>query len=682
MTKPVFVLPFLFLTSLAAQTVETIPFRAILSSNNEVPAAAVAASGAATVLLHVVRDASGAIVSGSVDASTVSYKFPGAVSMTGMHIHNAPAGVNGAIVMPWTLPRTDDAGGVGSLAPLQTQFPSAAVTLDTINQILADPSQFYFNIHTTDAPGGAMRGQLQRAEIIVRMGIMKPENETPPIPGQTWAGTSTATTILTRDARGNPSSALVIFDLAYRGFPDDATFSGFHIHLGGAGTSGPVTINTGLRSVPVPQGGAGSLHYEVEADMTQQSVIDTLNAIAYSPADTYINAHTTVFPGGAIRSQLIPADLTQFQVTMSTANEVPPLAFAATAPAAVNVYTVRNPDGTAAAGTVVFDANPRLPAGSTPVAMHIHDQVAGQNGPVTIDSGFGNSPLLVADGTGNVYRRVVVVGGQPLASMNDVLANPEKHYVNMHTTANPGGVTRAQLTAATTAAPRVTFEETAVQDPGVITTAPGGLLLLAGTNLAKAATSLIGTNGNDTFPLMLNGSQLTVGGMQAPILSVAPDRIFAQVPFEVATGSQPVVVSTANGASTPYTVTIAAAAPAIFINGDGVVAQKISDRTFVGPGNAVKAGDMIAIFATGLGQTTPAQQTGKLTANGTTYGVSGVSARIGGQNANVVSAAAVPGAVGVYYVVAIVPAGLSSGNQPVTLQMGTITSNIAAIAVQ
>ena len=75
---------FAFASALSAQTVETIPFRAVLSARNETtPVVDSTATGAANIFLHVVRDGSGKIVSGSVDF-TVSYKFAGAVSLTAM----------------------------------------------------------------------------------------------------------------------------------------------------------------------------------------------------------------------------------------------------------------------------------------------------------------------------------------------------------------------------------------------------------------------------------------------------------------------------------------------------------------------------------------------------------------------------------------------------------------------
>ena len=87
-----------FYVSLAAQTTETVSFSAVMLPANEVPAISVSASGSASVLVHVVRDAAGKVASGSVDFG-VSYIFPGALTITGLHIHSGRAGVNAPVVI-------------------------------------------------------------------------------------------------------------------------------------------------------------------------------------------------------------------------------------------------------------------------------------------------------------------------------------------------------------------------------------------------------------------------------------------------------------------------------------------------------------------------------------------------------------------------------------------------------
>lgn len=67
----------------------------------------------------------------------------------GAHIHRAPAGEPGPIVIPLTPP---DASGTSS--------GCVAVDHALMSEILANPSAFYVNVHTTDYRPGAVRGQL------------------------------------------------------------------------------------------------------------------------------------------------------------------------------------------------------------------------------------------------------------------------------------------------------------------------------------------------------------------------------------------------------------------------------------------------------------------------------------------------------------------------------------------
>lgn len=62
--------------------------------------------------------------------------------IVGFHIHNAPVGVNGGVVFNFN-----------------SMLSGSGV--DVIAQaILASPTDYYLNLHTTEFPGGAVRGQL------------------------------------------------------------------------------------------------------------------------------------------------------------------------------------------------------------------------------------------------------------------------------------------------------------------------------------------------------------------------------------------------------------------------------------------------------------------------------------------------------------------------------------------
>src|SRR5512146_71424 len=130
---------------LFAQTVESVPFRAVLSPANEVPAiTGLNASGVGTVWAHVVRDASGQIVSGSVDFST-DFSFPGEVTITGMHIHPGAAGVNGPVTISSgvsgnaTVASPDGRGNISKQAQV---LASDANGLDTLKGLFEDASRY------------------------------------------------------------------------------------------------------------------------------------------------------------------------------------------------------------------------------------------------------------------------------------------------------------------------------------------------------------------------------------------------------------------------------------------------------------------------------------------------------------------------------------------------------------
>ena len=68
--------------ALLADTAESIPFLAEMSSSQEVGSTATGTTGDALIWVHVIRDDAGNIKSGSVDFN-IRYRFPAAATITG-----------------------------------------------------------------------------------------------------------------------------------------------------------------------------------------------------------------------------------------------------------------------------------------------------------------------------------------------------------------------------------------------------------------------------------------------------------------------------------------------------------------------------------------------------------------------------------------------------------------------
>ena len=113
------------------------PLTAVLSGANEVPPADPDGSGTA----HV-----------TVNPGIGEVCFDISVANIGMavasHIHHAPAGVVGPVVVPFTPPNPTASGC--------TEGVDRGLALD----IVQHPENYYVNVHTPDFPAGAIRGQL------------------------------------------------------------------------------------------------------------------------------------------------------------------------------------------------------------------------------------------------------------------------------------------------------------------------------------------------------------------------------------------------------------------------------------------------------------------------------------------------------------------------------------------
>jgi uncharacterized protein (TIGR03437 family) len=665
----------LFSGILGAQTGETAIYRAVLLPANEVPAVNNAARGIADVVTSVVKDSSGQIVSGNIDL-LLRTTLAAANNATGLNLHNGNPGQNAAVALSSGLtssnarPLQSGADSIHIAIPVSGNDSAALATLRALVQ---DPTKFYLNMTSTDQANGLMRGQLAKAQVAVLMAILS-SDEVTPAAANSGSGFGEVVAIGTRDAAGNWASGEVyVWSTAFSN--DPSAFSGLHIHLGQAGTVGAIglaaTVPPG--AAPDPSGAAALGPLYAEITPTNGTQTGTFTNLFVNPASLYLDLHTTQNPNGIVRAQLRPTDAATYRLLLDSGNEMTPPGVRSVAPVNITLYSLRSEDGTIAAGTMLTDLDLRFGGAQQFLGLYVHDGPAGAEGPISIKA----APDFSSEtGFGNYYGWTPPVLN--LAALNDLEANPENHYANLHSVDSPGGVARAQFGAT---APRASIAAVipANLDKTATSIAPGGLVSIFGANLAKVAADLSGWSGR-RLPVALNGVKVTIGGMRAPLIYVSPNQVNAQAPLEVGAGVQTVTVDNGAGPSAAFSVNVTAMAPAIFFYPVAAV-LKNANYSLVSAGNPAHAGDVLLIYATGLGQTTPASATGALSAPDTLARTGSVTATIGGNAAAVVYSIASPGFAGLYQVAVTVPAGVT-GNAALQIAAGGATSNAVTIPVQ
>jgi uncharacterized protein (TIGR03437 family) len=257
------------------------------------------------------------------------------------------------------------------------------------------------------------------------------------------------------------------------------------------------------------------------------------------------------------------------------------------------------------------------------------------------------------------------------------VSDPENHQLDIQTLGSSAAIT-APLAAPNTAAPAIIAVIPIVEDKTLSTFAPGELVEIYGTNLAKVTADLSGWPGG-SLPDLLNGVAVAVGGQRARLLYVSPTQVDAELAFETQAGPQLLSVNNGNAPSAPLTMNIAATAPALY----GFV-FKNADFSLVSASNPAHAGDVLALYATGMGQTTPALSTGESVPPGPPFfDTAPVTISMGDQTARAIySIASPPYVAGLYQMAATVPAGLGPGSVPVVARIGGVASNTITIPVR
>lgn len=193
-------------------------------------------------------------------------------SITVSHIHRGQPGVAGPVVVDLM-----NTGG-----PNGTLSVTATLTQALEDSLLA--GNLYANVHTPTNPGGELRAQLMpttNGKTTFLSGRLQGAQETPPNPSPATGSVYLLVDMVTDSVyvTGN-----------YTGLTTTSTAS--HIHLAGPSVAGNILITLMHSSATF-----GTIH--------GMDKVTAQDAATISSGGSYVNVHTSKYPGGEVRAQLV-----------------------------------------------------------------------------------------------------------------------------------------------------------------------------------------------------------------------------------------------------------------------------------------------------------------------------------------------------------------------------------------
>jgi uncharacterized protein (TIGR03437 family) len=250
-----------------------------------------------------------------------------------------------------------------------------------------------------------------------------------------------------------------------------------------------------------------------------------------------------------------------------------------------------------------------------------------------------------------------------------------------------GGGTLAPGTASASAnAPAIAAAGILNAASGVAGVTPGAWISIYGSNLSSSAVSTTTADMvNNYLPVMLGGTKVTINGKSAYLNYVSPIQLNVQGPDDTATGNVTVTVTNSSGTASA-TAAMQEVMPGLFTVSNYVLAVRVSDGAIInGTGTPVSGytttasanpGDVLEIFGTGLGATTPSVASG-LVFSGAYATTRTPTVTIGGAGARVLYCGLI--GAGLYQINLTVPSDLAAGTYPVVVTQGEASSPTTAV---
>lgn len=331
---------------------------------------------------------------------------------------------------------------------------------------------------------------------------------------------------------------------------------------------------------------------------------------------------------------------------------------------ASSLYFSATPTGNSPAAQVVTV----FTTGAVPLSFKMTSSVSSGGNWLNVTAAGGNTPSFITVSTNSIPPVGTYTGTIVLTP-----AAQDLPVVNIPVT----------FSVVATVPPRPTITSAvngASFTPGVVA---NSLATILGTNLASMTDDWGAVLASGKLPTSLDGVTVLFSGKPAYLTYISPTQINLIVP-DISAGVTSVVVT--NNGITPtglFNTPSALTGPAFFLwPGNQIVATRqdysyaTKSGTFTGLATiAAKPGDVLILWGTGFGPTSPAAPPGSPVPTDKTYSTStGPTVTINNVSATVYGTALASGYAGLYQVAIQVPDSIPDGDWPIVASIGSVSS--------
>jgi uncharacterized protein (TIGR03437 family) len=208
--------------------------------------------------------------------------------------------------------------------------------------------------------------------------------------------------------------------------------------------------------------------------------------------------------------------------------------------------------------------------------------------------------------------------------------------------------------------------------------APNSIISIYGSNLANGTASVTSSTG--ILPISLAGVTVYIANRPGSLFYISPKQVNVLIPYNLSAGPTSLTLVRDGTAGPTIPIVLTATAPGLFELGATTILATHADGSLIKSASPAMAGEIIIIYAVGLGPTIPEQNDGAIPPRSAVIAnFASMNVLLNGapvDHSSIQYAGITPGCAGLYQINLLLPVPLPS-NPEVRVQIGNQISPAA-----